>query len=127
MHRVRFPQRVDPYFIQKYFELCASSKRLEEFFTGTTIKHLTGEGLAKLPIPICSVAEQNEILSQLDERLSNINQLEQTITTALQQAEALRQSILKKAFTGQLVPQDPHDEPAGALLARIRAAKNGAS
>ncbi len=38
----------------------------------------------------------------------------------LQQAEALRQSILKKAFSGQLVPQDPNDEPASALLARIK-------
>lgn len=123
LHRVRFPKIIDPYFIQKYFELCASSKRLEEFFTGTTIKHLTGQGLAKLPVPICSIAEQNEILSQLDARLSVIEQLEKTITTALQQAEALRQSILKKAFSGQLVPQDPTDEPAAVLLARIRAAK----
>ena len=45
-----------------------------------------------------------------------------TLTTSLQQAEALRQSILKKAFSGQLVPQDPHDEPATALLlAHIKA------
>ena len=43
------------------------------------------------------------------------------ITTSLQQAEALRQSILKKAFAGLLVAQDPHDEPASALLARIKA------
>jgi type I restriction enzyme, S subunit len=125
LHRVRFPERISPYFAQKYFELCASSKRLEEFFTGTTIKHLTGQGLAKLPIPICSFAEQHEILSLLDERLLIVDQLEQTITTALQQAESLRQSILKKAFSGQLVPQDPNDEPAAALLARIRAAKEG--
>ncbi|WNB76410.1 hypothetical protein [Methylomonas koyamae] len=49
-----------------------------------------------------------------------VEQLDQTITAALQQAEALRQSILKKAFSGQLVPQDPNDEPAGALLERIQ-------
>ena len=53
--------------------------------------------------------------------MSEVDQLELTITTSLQQAEALRQSILKKAFSGQLVPQDPRDEPASALLARIRA------
>ena len=47
----------------------------------------------------------------------------QTITTSLHQAEALRQSILKKAFSGQLAPQGPNDEPASALLARIKAEK----
>lgn len=44
-----------------------------------------------------------------------------TLATALQQAEPLRQAILKRAFSGQLVPQDPHDEPASMLLARIQA------
>ena len=62
-----------------------------------------------------------EIIRELEARLSEVDQLDQTLTTSLQQAEALRQSILKKAFAGLLVPQDPHDEPALALLARIKA------
>lgn len=53
--------------------------------------------------------------------MSEIEQLDQTITTALQQSEALRQSILKKAFSGTLVPQDANDESASVLLARIKA------
>ncbi|MDP2211861.1 MAG: restriction endonuclease subunit S [Candidatus Aquicultor sp.] len=86
--------------------------------------------LANLPVAIFSQREQQQILLETESRLSECDQLDQTITTALQQAEALRQSILKKAFSGQLVPQDPHDEPASALLARIKAekatvAKNG--
>ena len=72
-------------------------------------------------VPLCAVEEQSILLSELSSKLSLADQLDQTITTALQQAEALRQSILKKAFSGQLVPQDPHDEPAAALLARIKA------
>ncbi|OAI06151.1 hypothetical protein A1332_01180 [Methylomonas methanica] len=74
-------------------------------------------------LPLPCLEEQKVISNLLDSSLSNIDQLDQTITTALQQAEALRQSILKKAFSGQLVPQDPSDEPASVLLERIRAEK----
>ncbi|MHB8473279.1 MAG: restriction endonuclease subunit S [Gammaproteobacteria bacterium] len=72
-------------------------------------------------VPLCVKEEQDILLSELSSKLSLADQLDQTITTSLQQAEALRQSILKKAFSGQLVPQDPRDEPASALLARIQA------
>ena len=88
---------------------------------GTGVKHLRVGDVEKLTFPICSPDEQLEIANQLDARLSEVDQLDQTIATSLQQAEALRQSILKKAFSGQLVPQDPHDEPASKLLARIKA------
>jgi len=71
--------------------------------------------------------EQEQIAIELDTRISETDQLDQTITTALQQAEALRQSILKKAFSGQLVPQDPNDESASELLARIRVEKAASS
>lgn len=121
LHRIRFTSSMNSSFVQMYFELCASNRRLEKMFTGTTIKHLTGEKLTRMAIPICSIAEQTQILLALESRFSEIDQLDQTITIALQQAEALRQSILKKAFSGQLVPQDPNDEPASELLARIKA------
>ena len=121
LHRVRFTDSMNSSFVQMYFELCASNRRLEKMFTGTTIKHLTGEKLARMAVPICSINEQARILLALESKFSEADQLDQTITTALQQAEALRQSILKKAFSGRLVPQDPNDEPASELLARIRA------
>ncbi|PTR14217.1 type I restriction enzyme S subunit [Nitrosospira sp. Nsp2] len=74
--------------------------------------------------PLCARAEQDVLLNELSVKLSLVDQLEQTIITSLQQAEALRKSILKKAFSGRLVPHDPHDEPASALLARIKAEKS---
>ncbi len=92
----------------------------DEMAVGTGVKHLRVGDVERLVFPLCSLSEQNEIANLLDARLSEVDQLDQTITTSLQQAEALRQSILKKAFSGQLVPQDPHDESAYDLLARIK-------
>jgi type I restriction enzyme S subunit len=66
-------------------------------------------------------AEQAEIISLLDARLEVADALEAEIDRALARADALRQSVLKQAFSGHLVAQDPADEPAAALLGRIRA------
>ena len=88
---------------------------------GVGINHLSAGKLESMAIPLVAISESEKILELINEKLSLIENIEQTITTSLQQAEALRQSILKKAFSGKLEPQDPHDEPAAALLARIKA------
>lgn len=75
------------------------------------------------PLPICSVEEQDQIVQEIESRLSICDRLEDTIIENLQKAEALRQSILKQAFEGKLVPQDPNDEPAEKLLERIKQEK----
>ena len=77
--------------------------------------------IANLPVPICSPAEQAEIIRILDARLTAADRMEAEIDAALSRSGALRQSILKRAFAGSLVPQDPTDEPAPTLLARIKA------
>ena len=68
----------------------------------------------------------SQVTEELDRQLSALSNIEADIDLNLQKAEALRQSILKKAFAGELVPQDPADEPAAALLARIRAEREAA-
>ncbi|MDR3455798.1 MAG: hypothetical protein P4N60_00005, partial [Verrucomicrobiae bacterium] len=71
--------------------------------------------------------EQAQIVVEVGRILSVCFVLEADIETNLQKAEALRQSILKKAFAGELVPQDLNDEPASVLLARIRAERESAA
>lgn len=76
--------------------------------------------LEKAQIPIPPLTEQKQIVSEIERHLSVANEIEVTIKSELKRAERLRQSILKHAFSGKLVPQDPNDEPASALLRRIQ-------
>lgn len=64
--------------------------------------------------------EQEEIIEEIESRLSMADEVEKVAEQSLKQSERLRQSILKQAFEGRLVPQDPTDEPAEKLLERIR-------
>ena len=83
--------------------------------------NLTQGRFKQLNIPLPTTDIQHQIVQEIESRFSVVEKMEQTIEESLQKAEALRQSILKRAFESKLVPQDPTDEPASELLARIKA------
>lgn len=97
-------------------------RRILKGSRGTGMQNLAGiDEIKELIIALPPKAEQEAIVLDIESRLSVCDKIEESIATSLQQAEALRQSILKKAFEGKLVPQDPNDEPASVLLERIKA------
>ena len=102
LHRVRFTDDSNPKFYMYYFWFAAQTGKLNPFFTGMGIKHLTGQSLVKVPVPTARKEEQDFIVQEIESRLSVCDSIEKTVDTALQQAEAMRQSILKKAFKGEL-------------------------
>ena len=102
LHRVRFTDGSNPKFYMYYLWFAAQTGQLKRFFTGTGIKHLTGQSLVKVPVPSADKNTQDHAVSEIEFRLSVCDSIEQTVDTSLQKAEALRQSILKQAFEGRL-------------------------
>ncbi len=82
---------------------------------------VAGSDIKAAPFPLPPSLEQAQIGLRVTEALEQAQDMETWCATELARSTALRQSILKQAFSGRLVPQDPSDEPASALLARIKA------
>ena len=106
------------YFVEFFFR--TAKEALERYAPATAQKNINLAILKDLAIPFPPLAEQNLIAQEINRYLSVADEVERTITVELKRAEQLRQSILKKAFSGKLVPQDPNDEPASVLLERIK-------
>lgn len=90
---------------------------------GVALTHFNTKSMAEMVVPLPPIEEQKFLLAEIERLFSIADEIEQTITTSLCQSETLRHSILKRAFEGKLVPQDPNDEPASILLERIKAEK----
>ena len=121
LHRIRPSRGVSSHYLSFVLAAGTYNGRLKKAFTGTGINHLTGESLASYPVPLPPSSEQEAIVATVNNQFSVIEQVEADIDAKLQSAQILRQSILKHAFAGKLVPQDPNDEPATELLKRIAA------
>jgi type I restriction enzyme, S subunit len=119
--RLRALSSIDASFLGSQMSAPAFRRRMDKVKKATTsVAAVYGKDLWPLPVAVPTFAEQREIVRILDEKLSVLNSTETEIIAALTRIAALRQSILKRAFSGRLVPQDPSDEPASVLLARLQ-------
>ncbi|AKB32341.1 Type I restriction-modification system, specificity subunit S [Methanosarcina siciliae HI350] len=118
-------------FVYHFFEKNYNENR--RIGSGNNQQALNKNIIENMSIPLCSLPEQQAIVQEIETRLSVCDKIEQDIETNLEKAEALRQSILKKAFEGKLLNErelaevrGAEDwEPAGVLLERIKAERAG--
>lgn len=130
--RIIYPDRLfraklhDP-SLGPYLELCFGSPILRAFLeveSKSTAGHqrISMGAVTGFPIPLPPAPERAEIVRRVESLLATASRLDIKHKIAIAEVERLTPSLLSKAFRGELVPQDPNDEPASELLARIRAA-----
>lgn len=118
------PKTVDPAFARLFFDTPFTRGLIENSFVSSAGQKTISQGtLSALPIPLPPVAEQMLIVKRVEEAFACARRSADQAAAAQNLLTRLDASILDKAFTGKLVPQDPADEPASALLERIRAAR----
>ena len=107
LHRVRPAQGISPWYLAYRLAADATTGKLESYFTGSTIKHFTGQSLRSYTFPLPPMKEQHRIVAEVERRLSVVAALEAAVAANLARAGRLRQAVLKRAFEGQLVAQEP--------------------
>ena len=109
-----------------FYYLWSQYEATRQIGSGNNQPALNKSRVQEIAFPLPPLAEQRRIIAEVERRLSVVQQAEGAVEASLKRAERLRQSILKQAFSGKLVPQDPNDEPASALLERIRVEREAA-
>jgi type I restriction enzyme, S subunit len=91
---------------------------------GSAITRIILRQIKEILIPLPPLEEQEQIVSQIEQGFSLIENTQNIVNSTLQALQTMKMSVLKQAFEGKLVPQDPNDEPAQILLEKIKATKD---
>ena len=120
--RIKFIE-LKPDYILEFLRSRIGRKQIMDLSTGNqdSMRNIGQERIRSIAIPVCSNDEVLEVVQVSKSYIDEIERLDAIIQSSLRHAEVLRQSILQKAFSGELVPQDPSDESASKLLERIKA------
>ena len=118
------PSLLNPKFVSLWGNAFGQDYFFQHGTQTTNLASITRGVINRLPVPVPPVDEQAEILNIIARRLSSIDQLVASMERQLVHSVTAREALLREAFAGVLVPQDPHDEPAVALPVRIRAEWN---
>ncbi len=110
---------VKPFYVQHALNSPFCYSQAQKYTHGVGNQDLGLTRMVKIVLGVPSLAEQHRIVAEVERRLSVVEALETTVAHNLKRAERLRQAVLRDAFAGKLVPQDPADEPASVLLARV--------
>ncbi len=126
--RVISSELFDSRFLEIVCNSGISKKHIESYVKTSAGQHgISGSDLKTTPIPIPPICEQRKIVEIVTMQLITIKSIEDITASYFIDSQQLDRSILAKAFRGELVPQDPNDEPAAALLERIRAERDRTS
>lgn len=120
---IRVNDSLIPLYLMYFLLSSESQKKIHSKKVETARPNISLGDLREFYIPLPPLPEQHKIVEEIERRFSVADEVEMVIETELKRAEQLRQSILKQAFSGKLVPQDHNDEPASVLLERIKAEK----
>ncbi len=112
---------LNPHFGARYINSDFAKSFIRDTQVGVAQQHFNVGAMSKLPAPVAPAPEQVEIVRRIDHAFAEIDRLTAEAASARHLLDRLDQAMLAKAFRGQLVPQDPADEPASALLDRIKA------
>ncbi len=116
---------VDPEYLLLYLQSPTGLASTLSFAKATAQPSLSMQTIRQIAVLLPPLREQQEIVRRVEALFKTADALEARYGKAKAHVDKLTQSILAKAFRGELVPQDPNDEPASALLERIQQARNG--
>jgi type I restriction enzyme S subunit len=124
MMLLRADRRVSAALLMHWLNSPYIVDRVRGLTTGSASPHLNVGDVKRFPIPLMPPDEQEQVVAQIKRSDARRTLVMEAVDDVERQLQHLNQSILAKAFRGELVPQDPADEPASVLLARIRAAQS---